>query len=317
MTHRRCFNLRVIATVTMLTSFGGAMAQCTKDTDCKGDRICERGTCVSPAQGVVPAPPLPDRATSASAAAQQVRQPPPPDAAHVAKISAQAESGAVTFRIGDVFTGPGPLTVGWLGSKKQILVPAGPWVVLAAVDERFGWARMTHVALGQIEAKEIRSLLLFYLNSRPVPASTTWPAATACELGPSAAVFHWASSAARDRQCVAGSAMSFVSPEKWTGEPWMTIRANLVRMEISSRPSDILRTDFVFTGDLGHFLGVSRFDTGALGWATESRDQTIGGRRLWAQAYARLAAKGYRRELQVEDLRSGDVAIPSGMTLPD
>lgn len=38
-----------------------ADAQCTKDTDCKGDRICVNGTCSSPA--VVPAP-VPDAGTA-------------------------------------------------------------------------------------------------------------------------------------------------------------------------------------------------------------------------------------------------------------
>ena len=30
------------------TGQAGAAAQCFKDTDCKGDRICETGKCVSP-----------------------------------------------------------------------------------------------------------------------------------------------------------------------------------------------------------------------------------------------------------------------------
>jgi len=33
-----------------------AAAQCTKDTECKGDRICQDGVCVEPAPGVLPVP---------------------------------------------------------------------------------------------------------------------------------------------------------------------------------------------------------------------------------------------------------------------
>lgn len=33
-----------------------AHAQCTKDTDCKGDRICERGTCTAPKTGIAQTP---------------------------------------------------------------------------------------------------------------------------------------------------------------------------------------------------------------------------------------------------------------------
>ena len=32
--------------------------------------------------------------------------------------------------------GPGPLTVGWGDSKKQILLPSGEWILLSAVDSK-------------------------------------------------------------------------------------------------------------------------------------------------------------------------------------
>lgn len=51
----------------MLATSTIAHAQCTKDTDCKGDRVCEAGKCTSP-QALPPAPPPPPG-------------PPPPDAA--------------------------------------------------------------------------------------------------------------------------------------------------------------------------------------------------------------------------------------------
>jgi len=38
----------VAAVLVALSSPSSALGQCTKDTDCKGDRICERGTCVNP-----------------------------------------------------------------------------------------------------------------------------------------------------------------------------------------------------------------------------------------------------------------------------
>jgi hypothetical protein len=42
----------------VLLSAAKASAQCTKDTDCKGDRVCEDGKCTSPA-ALPPAPPPP------------------------------------------------------------------------------------------------------------------------------------------------------------------------------------------------------------------------------------------------------------------
>ena len=39
-----------------------AQAECTKDTDCKGDRVCSEGICVSPPPAAAPAPAAPQPA---------------------------------------------------------------------------------------------------------------------------------------------------------------------------------------------------------------------------------------------------------------
>jgi hypothetical protein len=44
---------------TVLLVSALAQAQCTKDTDCKGNRVCEAGKCTSPASALPPAPPAP------------------------------------------------------------------------------------------------------------------------------------------------------------------------------------------------------------------------------------------------------------------
>jgi len=41
--------IALAATALALLWSSHASAQCTKDTDCRGDRICQQGTCVSPA----------------------------------------------------------------------------------------------------------------------------------------------------------------------------------------------------------------------------------------------------------------------------
>src|SRR3954467_12292459 len=49
--------LRALVAVSVLAVPGVALAECTKDTDCKGDRVCERGVCVAPADRAPPARP--------------------------------------------------------------------------------------------------------------------------------------------------------------------------------------------------------------------------------------------------------------------
>lgn len=51
--------LRLLLAVPVLAAPGAAYADCTKDTDCKGDRICERGACVAPSERTQTPPPPP------------------------------------------------------------------------------------------------------------------------------------------------------------------------------------------------------------------------------------------------------------------
>ncbi len=54
------------ASVLLVTAL--ASAQCTKDTDCKGDRVCEAGKCTSPVS-LPPAPPAPPGSETPTGAA--------------------------------------------------------------------------------------------------------------------------------------------------------------------------------------------------------------------------------------------------------
>ena len=54
-----------------------AFAQCSMDTDCKGDRVCEAGSCVAPALPPPPAPPS-GAAEPVAAAPAPAAAPPPP-----------------------------------------------------------------------------------------------------------------------------------------------------------------------------------------------------------------------------------------------
>jgi hypothetical protein len=65
-----------------------ANAQCTKDTDCKGDRVCEAGKCMSPA-ALPPAPPAPPGSETPAAAPS-----PPPPAEGAPSPQVEPPSGA-------------------------------------------------------------------------------------------------------------------------------------------------------------------------------------------------------------------------------
>lgn len=66
-------------------------AQCTKDTDCKGDRVCDGGACVAPAQ-----PPAAATAPEAAQPGVQAPQPAAPAAAPVPVATAPSQAQPVT-----------------------------------------------------------------------------------------------------------------------------------------------------------------------------------------------------------------------------
>jgi hypothetical protein len=49
---------------------------------------------------------------------------------------APGDTGAIGFDIGDRFAGPGALSFGRLGARRQIVLPDGEWIVLAGSDWR-------------------------------------------------------------------------------------------------------------------------------------------------------------------------------------
>ena len=74
--------LGVLGGVATLLATSLAQAQCSKDTDCKGERVCDAGSCVAPAAPAAPA------ATPAPAAA-------PPGSADAAQPLAEANTPAI------------------------------------------------------------------------------------------------------------------------------------------------------------------------------------------------------------------------------
>lgn len=53
--------------VSLLLAASVSRAQCTKDTDCKGDRVCDAGNCVTPPQTLPPPPAAPSGADASGA----------------------------------------------------------------------------------------------------------------------------------------------------------------------------------------------------------------------------------------------------------
>ncbi|WP_395701801.1 hypothetical protein [Aquabacterium sp.] len=94
-------------------------------------------------------------------------------------FSEPADSGSIEIDLGSRYTGPGILTVGRLGTKKQVVLPAGDWVVLAAFDYRISDADMSALALGRFDGNQLRSVLRFVFNRNVTPVQN-WAEFDAC-----------------------------------------------------------------------------------------------------------------------------------------
>lgn len=100
MSQRHLF--RVLLAASALAGPGAAYAQCTKDTECKGDRVCERGACVSPAERTQPPPPPQPEYTPPPPANPQPTHPaprprPPVPSASESAWEASARKNVITY----------------------------------------------------------------------------------------------------------------------------------------------------------------------------------------------------------------------------
>lgn len=248
-----------------------------------------------------------------------------------ARIAGPTDSRAITQQTGDIFYGPGPITVGWLGSKKQILVPAGQWVLLGAEDGASGHATpipLTALVLARLEGASVRSFLLVRFNSRTGNSRSTWTDAKACEESPPSAPFAWHDTASGVTQCVTSALRTQASAARMFSSPlWKAALQKLTTAGGTVPSGSCLLTDMFYTGDLSNYMKVSRLDFGVsldgaiarsnLGGQASSIDLSMAGRRKWAEAYSPLAALGYRKKLAEDELYAGSKPTTASASLPD
>jgi hypothetical protein len=163
---------RVIGTflaLCVLFAARSAHAECTKDTECKGDRVCEAGSCVAPPPGSAPAP------AQQPAAAPAPVAPAPVAPAPVAPVPAPAvpvETKPKTKRYS-----PGMMVAG------IFLASGGPIVLLLGIVENCSapgcesnaqGVGLTVAGLAMIGI----GIPLIVMGSQRVPDESTAPRAT-------------------------------------------------------------------------------------------------------------------------------------------
>lgn len=87
----------LLSGATVLLASVMAQAQCTKDTDCKGNRVCEAGKCTSPA--LPPAPPAPPGSEAPAVAPASGADPSAPAPAPAAPTATPTTGSGIDFQL--------------------------------------------------------------------------------------------------------------------------------------------------------------------------------------------------------------------------
>lgn len=248
-------------------------------------------------------------------------------------FSAAANSGATDLSIGDKLYGPGAITVGWLGVKKQLLIPNGEWVVVAATDHNSSQAipsQLTSMALGQFDGDAVKSLIIATFNRRPGSQNSNWNDAARCEVENQRKLYLEKDGPLAYRRCVFVRPVSNAQVRK-TGHAllWRDTQSNLDSLNGKLGEFNLESAQYI-VDSRGSYLRVVRFDCtqstsdgkGCVGIDDSSvRDMQlpaeVEARIAWAKIYFRLAAPGFNKELNADNLTPGVEAKYKSVLLPD
>jgi hypothetical protein len=183
---------------------------------------------------------------------------------------------------------------------------------------------VTTLVLARLEGRMVRSFLLARFNSKEGSPRHSWAGASDCESPPASASFAWRDRGLLTTLCVEAS----LHPQKkvakaLSGTIWEETLQKLADGGGILPSSSCLVTNIFYTGDLSHYLHISRVDfgvsseEGGSSVPKTSLDLSLQGRERWAKVYSELAALGYRKKLSEKELLAGRPPTITSVELPD
>lgn len=231
-----------------------------------------------------------------------------PPAVDAARLLADAPaSGAVSQLPGEVYIGPGPMTVGYLGAKKQLVLPGGRWLLLAVGDRPSGHTTpvlLATMVFGDVEGGQLHRLLVYVFNGRPGPVRNNWPEVEQCDSqgGPRGSVK--AVNVDGPRRGCGWSVGQSRLPE--LHDPaWDRALSALTRLGVAMPSTPITYTRAWASDASADFLSLRRLDFDAAP------------RKNWLDSYLPLMMDGFQKRLRAAELDPGKPPAGAPLALPD
>lgn len=274
--------------------------------------------------------------------------PMPPVTANAARPAANlryfseplADSGAIQLKLGDRLAGPGLLTLGAIGARKQLVIPAGEWVLLAAADTasiqsptiatlRPVRASMTTLVFGKFSGDQLATLLRMTTNTQIAKAGT-WTDLESCDPVAGAVVLEHKRTTGKFREeCRAVRVEEY--PLDAAGAAADEAKRNIVRLGARIGDAGVVSSLTLAEPKRG-YLGITRIDwPGAVLGAAAERASAWRGAALegsaerqaylkrlseWSRAYRELASEGYERNFEGADIVANAPARPNAELVP-
>lgn len=232
----------------------------------------------------------------------------------LASFAGPVNSGSTDLALGTRLVGPGVIMVGNAGNRRQLVVPAGEWVLLVAEDhatkDRVP-VSMATLAFGQFQGSQLRSLLVATFNRRSVTPQSgspgnalaggllpTWRQAQRCEAAAPAHGLPETTTSRWLRRCAllrGADDWRTAFPEAAPlAEP---LAASLAALKGTLPPAFAHHSEVHMTDVRYGYAGLTRLDTAEVGSAAD--------RAAWLRRYAALAERGYTRDFSSNDLAPG------------
>jgi hypothetical protein len=221
-------------------------------------------------------------------------------------------TGAIGFNIGDRFVGPGTLSFGRLGARRQIVLPEGEWVALAATDWRAALtgnqtvARMevslATVVFGRFDGNRLVTAMRYTANTQPAPTLTTggaigatWPDAERCGDPAPTRVFHERQQPDPFREdCV--SIEMRPEPLAEAGVANVQTLRSVERLGGNVGGAAVATTISFSEMRRYGYLGIVRIDWPGADAGAEPAGAAATAMRGWATDYRKIALEGYRSD---------------------